>query len=71
MAKVGIEHNGVFIGAMNLPNRQKPGLVVERGNEVVILGAFTNMEMVEEFEKALKELLEVGEIDMRGEKNEK
>lgn len=57
---IGIEHNGVFIGAMNLPDKKKPCLVVERGNEILVLGSFSNVEMVEEFEKALRELLRVG-----------
>ena len=57
MAKLGIECNGVFIGAMNLPNNKKPCLVVERKNTIVKLGAFSNVESVAEFELALKELL--------------
>ncbi len=60
MAKLGIEHNGVFIGAMNLPGNKKPCLVVERGNQITMLASFRNVEMVEEFEKALKDLLKVG-----------
>ena len=57
MASVGIEHNGVFIGAMSFPDRVKPCFVVERGNECLVLGTFRNVQMVEEFERALKELL--------------
>lgn len=57
MARIGIEHNGVFICAMNIPGRYKPCLVVERGNEAIVLGTFKNVEMVKEFEKALRELL--------------
>ncbi len=63
MAQIGIKHNGVFIGAMSIPNRTKPCFVVERGNQALILGTFRNEQMVEEFEKALKELLEVGGIN--------
>lgn len=59
MAKLGIENNGVFIGAMNIPGRKRPCFVVERGNEIIVLGAFNNVEMVEEFEKAVKDLLEM------------
>lgn len=61
MAQVGIENNGVFIGAMSFPDRKKPCFVVERGNQALVLGTFRNSLMVEEFEKALKELLEVGD----------
>ena len=60
MEKLGIQKNGVFIGAMNIPNRKKPCFVVERGNEVIVLGAFNNVEMVNEFEEALKSMLEMG-----------
>ena len=57
MKQLGIEHNGVFIGSMHFPDRAKPCFVVERGNEALVLGTFRNEKMVEEFEKALKELL--------------
>lgn len=57
MAKLGIECNGVFVGAMSFPDRKKPCFVVERGNEAILLGTFRNVKAVEEFEKALKELL--------------
>lgn len=59
MAKLGIENNGVFIGAMNFPDRKRPAFIVERGNTAIVLGTFRNVEMVEEFEKALKDLLEM------------
>lgn len=59
MAKLGIENNGVFIGVMNIPNRKKPCLVVERGNEAIVLGTFYNVQMIKVFEKALKDLLEM------------
>ena len=57
MAKLGIENNGVFIGAMNLPNNKKPCFVVERKNTIVKLGTFSNVEAVTDFEIALKELI--------------
>lgn len=57
MAKLGIENNGVFIGAMNLPNKKKPCFVVERKNTIIQLGTFSNVESVKDFEIALKELL--------------
>ena len=62
MAKVGIECSGVFIGAMSYPDRVKPCFVVERGNEALVLGTFRNDRMVEEFEKALRELLGNGGV---------
>lgn len=61
MAKIGIEHNGVFIGAMNFPDRKKPCFVVERGNQCVIIGTFSNAECVDCFERALRDLLETKE----------
>lgn len=57
MAKVGIEHNGVFIGAVSYPDRKKPCLVVQRGNEAVIIGTFNNVSCVQHFEEAIRELL--------------
>ena len=60
MAKVGIEHNGVFIGAMSFPDRKKPCLVVERGNACVVVGSFTGVAGVNHFEEALRDLLKVG-----------
>lgn len=57
MAKLGIENNGVFIGAMSLPNRKKPCLVIEEGNEINIIGSFINTSSIDMFEKALKTLL--------------
>ena len=57
MNNVGIECNGVYVGSMRVHGRKKPCLVVERGNEALILGTFNSDRMVEEFEKALKELL--------------
>lgn len=60
MARVGIENNGVFIGAMSFPDRKKPCLVVERGNSCVVIGSFTGVSGVEHFEEALRDLLKVG-----------
>ena len=57
MANVGIECNGVFIGAMTFPDRKKPCFIVERGNTAIVLGTFRNDKAVDEFEKALRELL--------------
>ena len=61
MAKLCIQHNEVFIGATQYPDRKKPSFVVERGNEAIVLGSFRNVEAVDEFENALKELLGGGE----------
>ena len=53
----GIERNGIYIGSMRFRDRKKPCLVVERGNEAVLLGTFNNEKCVEEFDKALREIL--------------
>lgn len=58
--KVGIFGNGVFIGAMRFPDRKRPCLVVERGNERVVIGAFTSEWCVDYFEKSLREVTEGG-----------
>lgn len=58
---IGIQGNGVYIGARHYPDRKNASLVVERGNEALVLCSFRNEEMVGEFEKALKELLGGGE----------
>ena len=60
MAKVGIERNGIFIGAMNFPDRKKPCLVIERGNTCEVIGSFIDAERVDHFEKALRELMGIG-----------
>ncbi len=61
MAKVGIERKGLYIGAMNFPDRKKPCLVVERGNSCTIIGTFKNEESVEYFGEVLEEFFWVGE----------
>lgn len=63
MAKLGIQNNGVFIGAMSFPDRKKPCLVIERGNTCEIIGSFIDVERVEHFEEALKQLLMAGGKD--------
>lgn len=57
MATIGLECHGVFIGAMDFPDRKKPCLVVERGNEIAIIGTFNNVNCVEFFGDAIKQLL--------------
>lgn len=57
MAKLGISNNGIFIGAMSFPDRKKPCLVIEKGNEVIIIGTFNNVKCVDAFETALKKLI--------------
>jgi hypothetical protein len=57
MAKLGIQNNGVFIGAMSFPDRKKPCFGVERGNEFIVLGHFIDAKRVDEFESALRDLL--------------
>lgn len=61
--KVGIQNNGVFIGAMSFPDRKKPCLIVERENQAILLGSFVDEARVEEFGKALEELMGVGGIE--------
>ena len=57
MSEIGIECNGIFIGAMSFPDRKKPCLVVQRGNVGTVIGTFRNVNAVEEFEIALREML--------------
>ena len=57
MGAVGSERNGVFIGAMNFPDRKKPCLVIERGNTCEVIGSFIDEERVEHFKKALREMM--------------
>lgn len=62
MAKLGIMNNGVFIGAMQLPDRKRPSLVIERGNQCIVIGSFNNnTTAIEEFEKGLTEFIARGE----------
>lgn len=60
MNKVGITGHGLFIGAMRFPDRKRPCLVVERGNEAVVIGTFISEERVDYFEKSLREVFEGG-----------
>lgn len=57
MAKVGIAHNGIEICAMSFSDRKKPCLCVCRGNEIIVIGTFNNAGCVDEWEKALRQLL--------------
>ena len=43
MAKLGIQNNGVFIGAMSFPDRKKPCLVIEIGNTCEVIGSFIDV----------------------------
>ncbi|MBQ2768073.1 MAG: hypothetical protein IJF49_08380 [Clostridia bacterium] len=61
MAKVGIENNGVFVGARSFPDRKKPCIVVERGNQCVVLGSFIDADRVDLFEQALRDMLKRSE----------
>ena len=58
---IGIQGNGVYIGVRHYQDRKNASLVVERGNVGIVLGNFRNEKAVEEFKKALKELLGGGE----------
>ncbi len=66
MVKVGIQNNGIFIGAVYVPNRKKPCLVVERGDQYTVIGSFINTASTEYFEKSLRELLNVPEQEGGG-----
>lgn len=57
MAKVGIQGNGVYIGAMSFPDRKKPCLVVERDDMCVLIGSFRDAMCVDYFEDSLRKLL--------------
>lgn len=52
----GIRGADVFIGVRECPDRKKPCFVVERDNEIIVLGTFRNESMVDEFEKAILEI---------------
>lgn len=65
MKNVGVEGNGVYVGSMKFPDRVKPSLVVQRGNVGLVIGNFRSEKSVEEFEKALREVLgEVGGMNV-------
>lgn len=58
MNSVGFGNNDIFIGVRHYPDRKKHCLVIERGNEGLILGTLRNEDMVREFSDALKEVFE-------------
>ena len=47
----------IKIGAYKIPDRKKPCLCIEEGNEIVIYGHFNTFEGSEEFMKKLGELV--------------
>ncbi len=51
------EETGLFIGATKYPDRKKPSLVVQRGNEAAVVGSFTDQLCVDYFIDALMEVL--------------
>lgn len=53
--KVGIVNKSgdIFIGSMTFPDRKKPCLVIEQGNECVVIGTFNNEKCVATFHDAL------------------
>lgn len=57
MKQVGFGNENIYIGTMHYPDRKKPSLVIQRGNQALVIGTLRNEEMIDEFEKALQELL--------------
>lgn len=56
MAKVGVGNNDLYVGSMKFPDRKRHSLVVQRGNQVYVIGQFKSIECVGMFSEALKEL---------------
>jgi hypothetical protein len=56
MSIVGIGNKEVIICVRHFPGRKKPCLVIERGNQGLVVGTFRNEQMTEEFEKAIIEI---------------
>lgn len=64
MAKdIMVIRKGISIGAIHFPDRKNASLVVQRGNEGLVLGSFRNEDMVDEFRKALEEMFGRGKAD--------
>ena len=56
MARVGIKLDDLFVGALSFSDRKKPCLVIERGNQCLVIGSFIDAKRVEYFEQALREM---------------
>lgn len=58
--------NGLKIGAYLFPDRKKPCLCVQRGNEVTIYGTFHSIEAGDLFMSELAKLVNAVEGDSHG-----
>lgn len=56
--RVGIKKGDTFIGAMSLPEKKRPALVIQKGNEIKYIGCFSNDSAVEEFAEAIEMILQ-------------
>lgn len=56
MSNLSIGNNEVHICIRHFPDRKKPSLVIERGNQGLVVANFRNEQMKEEFEKVLIEI---------------
>jgi hypothetical protein len=57
MFEVGIGNDELYVGSMKFPDRKRHSLVVQRGNQVYVIGQFKNIECLGMFSEALKQLL--------------
>ena len=58
MAEVGLGNNELYVGSMKFPDRKRHSLVVQRGNQVYVIGQFKSRECVDMFAEALKEMFD-------------
>lgn len=56
--KIGMEKGDTFIGAMSLPEKKRPALVIQKGNEIKYIGCFSNDSAVDEFAEAIEMILQ-------------
>ena len=59
MAKKLVNGTDTAIGAFMFPDRKKPCLCIEKGNECVVYGHFISVEKADEFMNRLAEFLQV------------
>jgi hypothetical protein len=55
--RVGIKKGDTFIGAMSVPEKKRPALVIQKGNTIKYIGCFSNDSAVEEFAEAIEKIL--------------
>ena len=56
--RVGLTNNtGLFVGAVQYPDRKRPSLVVQYGNQAVVVASFNSDKSAEYFATAIKVLL--------------